>query len=75
MSDPVEPYRFQSGDEVWGEDTPRPAKDFGSQPERWTLADRVRLGKRRRDLDPTWAAKSPASRKLLLEIDKREEKR
>jgi hypothetical protein len=67
----MEPYRYASG-ETWGDETPpltapswspprRPAKDLGRRA-------------RRAKTDPDWTRRSEASKRLLLEVDRRDER-
>jgi len=71
----MEPYRYTNG-EAWGDPTktPDPAQEPGRQAARGRGTHALALRLRRARTDPTWAEKSEATKRLLLEIDKREER-
>lgn len=68
----IEPYRFANG-ETYGEPDRTPAPSRKPPPPRLSLGERARLAKRRREMDPeSWAARSPESRRFLIELDAKE---
>lgn len=69
-------YRMQNGED-WGDEPEPVAKDFHAAPlpRRANIGDRARLARARRKVDPTWNSRSRESRRLLLDLDWKEETR
>lgn len=69
---PIDPYTLASGD-VWGEEDHTPLGSWTPRRGRSLTARRVRLARRRAEMDPSWRERSAAERRFILDLDERAE--